>query len=55
MTLQVRVCKRCGYEWALRKSLYGGEPVTCPHCGSPRWSQDRIIRQNTDKVGGKNG
>lgn len=50
MELQIRECKRCGHKWALRKSLYSGEPANCPSCGSARWNQPKIVRMS-----GKNG
>ena len=39
--VKIRVCKRCGHEWALRKSQ-DGEPVTCPKCKTPYWNKERV-------------
>ena len=40
--LKIYKCKRCGHEWAGRKTADGDKPMMCPKCRSAYWDRDRV-------------
>jgi len=44
MSVTIKVCSRCGHEWATRQE----RPLRCAKCKSAYWDQPRV-RQKVDK------
>jgi DNA-directed RNA polymerase subunit RPC12/RpoP len=41
-------CLRCKHEWIPRSDE---KPKVCPHCHSPYWDRERVLRFRNIKVG----
>jgi predicted Zn-ribbon and HTH transcriptional regulator len=49
-TIELKVCKRCGYKWFPRQLMTS---VRCPKCHSPYWNIDRIRTRKPIENGGE--
>lgn len=38
--IKIRVCRRCGWEWASRRVVE--KPKVCPKCKSMIWEKEKV-------------